>query len=202
MGIEGAPFPEADFPKPFGYKTAWLAIKTHDSKGVAAVLGMREPKPANWQMGIEEAYDKSIFISPALGAWTLAVGAPLCRLGHSVDKIKPLLELLSSQFGEAQFFCTHRVVEMHVWARAAHGRIVRGYGWIGERGETVWNEGDQTEEERKLGFRFFDERSESFPNEGCVMRLAASWSIDPTTLDEQFKERGLGLMGVLESDVI
>ena len=82
--------------------------------------------------------------------------------------------------------------------------------WVGERGETLWDEGEQTPEERDLGFRFFDERSPeasqegywerkdlSFPNEDCVTRLAGAWSLDPTTLDERFPVPGLGLLGNL-----
>jgi hypothetical protein len=33
------------------------------------------------------------------------------------------------------------------------------------------------------------------PDEGGVMQLASLWSIDPTTLDEQFKEPEKGLLG-------
>jgi hypothetical protein len=123
--------------------------------------------------------------------------------------VKPLLERLSRRFGEAQYFCTHRVVEMHVWARAIQGRLVRGYGYSGERGQTLWDEGEPTRAERDLGFRFFDERSPeatregyweradlSFPDEGAVMRLAAAWSINPTTLDQQSREPGLGVLGM------
>ena len=38
----------------------------------------------------------------------------------------------------------------------------------------------------------------SVPDEGCVMQLASLWSIDPTTLDEQFKEPRMGLLGTVE----
>jgi len=110
--------------------------------------------------------------------------------------------------------------------------LVRGYGWLGKRGLTLWDEGAQTREERDLGFHFFNpsaicespkrgsmgEGSGSFrvtkgpPAEGkrsddrarddlvvadetCVMQLASYWSIDPTTLNEEYKEPATGLLG-------
>ena len=33
------------------------------------------------------------------------------------------------------------------------------------------------------------------PDENCVMQLALLWSIDPTTLDEAYKEPAMGLLG-------
>lgn len=39
------------------------------------------------------------------------------------------------------------------------------------------------------------EPSISIPDEACVMQLASLWSIDPTTLDHQFKEPATGLLG-------
>jgi hypothetical protein len=103
-------------------------------------------------------------------------------------------------------------VELHIWARARMGRLVRGYGWLGEKRLTLWDEGAQTKEERDLDLRFSDPQSitveesrnkkASVPDEGCVMQLAYLWSIDPTTLDEQFKEPVLGLLGDVAWDKI
>ncbi len=202
--------PQPDLPQPFGYKIAWLALRTADTRAVAAALGLGGTRPSNWREGVVHAYKSEVFVTPPLSSWTLAVGSPLFVSGDPSQVVKPLLGRLSRQFGEAQYFCTHRVVELHVWAKAVQGRLVRGYGWIGERGQTLWDEGEQTPAERDLGFRFFDERSPdaagegywarqdlSFPDEEAVMRLAAVWSLDPTTLDQRFKEPGLGLLGAL-----
>ena len=85
---------------------------------------------------------------------------------------------------------------------------MRLYGYLGERGETLFDIGGQTDAEASLGFRFFDERSPeasdpkvdywaredlTFPNEDHVMQLAGKWSIDPTTLEE--REVGDGWLG-------
>ncbi len=84
---------------------------------------------------------------------------------------------------------------------------MRLYGYLGERGETLFDIGAQTDAEVSLGFRFFDERSPeagdpksdywaedlTFPDEGHVMQLAGKWSIDPTTLEE--RDLGDGWLG-------
>ncbi len=204
--------PLPDLPEPFGYKVAWLALRTADSQAVVAALGLLGAKPSTRNEGVAQAYQSEVFITPPLLSWTLAVSFSLFPPNGPEPFVKSLLERLSRQFGDVQYFCSHRVVELHVWARGAQGRLVRGYGWIGERGQTLWDEGQQTQEERDLGFRFFDERSPeaaeedywaredlNFPDEQAVMRLAAVWSIDPTTLDQQFEKPGLGVLGKLPS---
>ncbi|AKN91911.1 hypothetical protein ACU10_01355 [Xanthomonas oryzae pv. oryzicola] len=76
--------------------------------------------------------------------------------------------------------------------------------WAGSEGVSLcrikWRDpgrfrGGQSDEERALSFRFFDEQSQEaadddywdrtdleFPTETHVMRLAQAWSIDPSSL--------------------
>jgi hypothetical protein len=173
-----------------------------------------------------------VFVTPPLADWTLAVSTALFPPDRAEVFVKPLLERLSRRFRDVQYFCTHRDVELSVWGRAKQGRLVRGYGWLGEKGLTLWNEGTPTKEERDLGFRFSDGQSPTgtqgpsvnvtsaallrgmqsaptrpvdpdpnkivtLPNESGVMQLACLWSIDPTTLNEEFKEPLMGLLGKL-----
>src|SRR5947199_331590 len=97
------------------------------------VLQDRTAGRAEEPPGTEAAYQSSVLVTPPLADWTLAVGTALFPPGRAEAFVKPLLERLSGQFGEAQYFCTHRDVELHVWARATQGRLVRGYGWLGEK---------------------------------------------------------------------
>jgi len=196
---------DPDLPVPFGPKMAWLALDTTDTEAVATALDLREVRAATWAEGIDAAYQASVFVTPPLADWTLAVGTALFPPDRAEAFIKPLLERLSQQFGDAQYFCSHRNVALHLWARARNGRLVRGYGWFGQKGLILWDEGPQTKEERDLGFGPTDEgslaveqtqnRNVTLPDEGGVMQLASFWSIDPTTLDEQFKESSMGLVG-------
>jgi len=196
---------DTDLPVPFGPKMAWLALDTTDTEAVATALGLVEVRTVTWAEGINAAQQASVFVTPPLGDWTLAVGAALFLPDRAEAFVKPLLERLSRQFGDAQYFCTNRDVELHLWARARRGQLVRGYGWFGAEGITFWDECRQTKEERDLGFQFFDGRSPaieqtqnkkvSLPGEGAGMQLACLWSIDPTSLDEQFKEPLRGILG-------
>ncbi|HBI46473.1 MAG TPA: hypothetical protein DDY78_27015 [Planctomycetales bacterium] len=226
------PVENPDRPLPFGPRVAWLAVENTDTEAVAKALVLRGARDATWAEGVKAAYQSSVFVTPPLGDWTLAVSTALFPPDRVEVFVKPLLERLSRQFGDAQYFCTQRDLELHVWARARQGRLVRGYGWLGQKGLTLWDEGAQTKEERDLGFHFFNpssicespkhgskeepdggvhfmkgplsevKQSDSgarkdlpLPNESCVMQLALLWSIDPTTLDEAYKEPAVGLLG-------
>src|ERR1051326_7612147 len=194
-----------DVPLPFDPRVAWLALDTCDTDAVARALDLHDVQPATWSKGVEAAYQSSVFVTPPVGDWTLAVSTALFPRGSLPELVKPLLERLSQQFAEAQYFCTQRDIELHAWARARRGRLVRGYGWLGQSNLTLWDQGTQTEAERELGFDFKNQQSQPSeqsetpslirPDESAVMQLASIWSVDPTTLDEQFGEPLMGLLG-------
>lgn len=202
----------ADQPVPFGPQMAWLALDTMNTEAVGAALGLRGIRAATWAEGVNGAHRGSVFVTPPLGDWTLAVSTALFPPNRAETFVKPLLERLSRQFANAQYFCTHGNVELHIWARAQKGRLVRAYGWLGQKSLTLWNEGAPTKEERGLGFRFCDggsitaepgqHNSFSRADEDCVTQLASLWSIDPTTLDQHFKEPVMGLLGNIARDEI
>jgi hypothetical protein len=190
----GSEFAAADgdnpgMPVPFGPKMAWLALDTAHTQEVAAALGLRSVREATWAEGIEAACRSSVFVTPPLADWTLAAGAALFPPERADAFVKPLLERLSGLFGDAQYFATHSDVGLHIWARARLGQPVRGHGWLGAKGVTLWDEGRPTKEERDLGF------GAAPPDEEGVMRLASLWSIDPTGLDGYFEEPSMGLLG-------
>jgi hypothetical protein len=182
-----------DMPVPFGSKIAWLALDTTDTEAAASALGLQEARTATWKEGIEAAYRSAVFVTPPVGQWTLVVSSALLPPDPPAPFVKPLLERFSRQFRNAQYFCSHQVVEMHVWARARAGRLVRGFAWLGESKRIIWDEGGPTPEERELGFQFSS--AQTAPEENSVMQLAYLWSIDPTALNEQYKEPVLGILG-------
>jgi hypothetical protein len=176
---EWPPPPEAsvpDRPVSFGYKIVWFAVKSHDAKKIAAVLGYRDLQPCNWKIGIDRAYGQNVFLTPPLGDWTLVVGLglPSADSDGSEARVTDALERLSAEFGEAQWFASHRVVDYYAWARYVNGKGVRHYSYLGERGETL----------RDVGTRERFEARQELANEPMVMRAAAEWSIDPLTLDK------------------
>ncbi|MGE3805136.1 MAG: hypothetical protein AB7K24_10730 [Gemmataceae bacterium] len=206
-GITAAGTDWSDQPVPFGSKCAWLALETNQTPEVAAALELRSRREATWRDGIDAAYRTSIFVTPPLADWTLAAGTTLFPPARAEDFVKPLLEKLSLQFGEAQYFCTFQDVDMHLWARARKGRLLRAHGWLGQKNLTLWNVGNVTQEERDVGLLRFPlnepplvkrpgEKGLAPMDEACVMQLACLWSIDPTGLDAFYKEPATGLLGV------
>jgi hypothetical protein len=199
-----------DWPVAFGYRMAWLAVRTRNPQLVSDVLGLTPLQPANWRSGIGTVYDDElaeghVFVSPPVGGWTFVVGVALPQpLGRGfADKCTPMLLDVASQFAETQYFCTYPLIDFSAWAKVVDGKLVRAFA-IGEEG-LVWNRGRLTKEERGLGLRLFElhgvrgRRSDANaltlnPTEEDVMQLAGMWSIDPTQLENSSEEAGVGML--------
>jgi hypothetical protein len=188
-----------DNPAAFGYAMSWLALRTRDTNGVIEALGLGEPVACNWNSGIGTVYhsrlgETHVFISPPVSGWTFVVGLPLPHpVGHGfVDKLTPLLVGLGGRFVEVQYYFSYPLIDFFAWARVLDGRLVRAFA-IGDEG-ILWNKGKPAKEERALGLKLFELRGVRgrrgdaggelilHPTEEHVMRLAHSWSLDPTRL--------------------
>src|SRR5688572_827758 len=132
----------------FGFKCAWFAIKTDNRSAVQAALGLQDHHEVSWQEGIAGAYESEVFVSDPLMGWVFIVGQ---ALPDDRERIEALLKTLSRQFSEAQYFATHRVVELQAWARAQNGSLLRSYKYLGESGEVLWVHGKPSPEEQALG---------------------------------------------------
>ncbi|MDX2308125.1 MAG: hypothetical protein NW216_07805 [Hyphomicrobium sp.] len=200
-----------DAPTGFGYRMAWLAVRTRDTGAVVEALGLIGPHPCNWRSGIGAVYDRAlgehqIFVSPPVNGWTFVVGLSLPQpVGrHFVDKSTPFLLALGTRFVEVQYFMAYPPIDFFAWARMLDGRLVRAFA-VGDVG-VLWNKGKPTREERTLGLRLFelrgvkDRRGDAggevilHPTEDHVMRIAAKWSLDPTKLGAQSSQPGLGVI--------
>ena len=204
---EFGPIENPDLPLPFGSEMAWLAVESTATREVARTVGLKGAREATWEEGVKAAYLSSVFVTPPLGDWTLIASTGLFPTDRVEALVKPILDRLSRKFADAQYFCSQQKVGLHVWARGKKGVLVRGFGWLGQSSTTLWNEGAITREERTLGYQFSDGQFSvvgptetekiTTPNEECVMQLASLWSINPTTLDEHFKEPLPGLLGAV-----
>src|SRR5262249_8783890 len=149
------PATDGGMPQTFGYKFRWIVIDTTDSSAVVAALGLKDVRSATWD--IDPYGHEGVFVSPSVLGWTHVLGL---YVEPHFPRFVALLEDLSRRFGEVQYFTTHRVVELHAWAKAIKGRIIRGYCWVGERGEIIMDVGGLTPEEEELGFsRFINGRT-------------------------------------------
>ena len=160
----------------FGGKQAWLAVRDGDPGAVLAALELRDLGEVRWRDGIDLAHltDDRIAVTPPVRGWVLAAGRQLLRS-------TPDLPGLSAELGtEVQFFATHRVTETHRWQRAADGVLLRSFGYVGQTGEITSWFGDPDPAEGLPPT--LDEDTTVLIGEKDVLRVAAAWSIDPTTL--------------------
>ena len=166
-----------DGPVPFGYKMGWLAAKCGDPHRLMEVLGLRDPKPANWTTGLAHAgYQGRVFVSPPLDGYVLAVGL----WAEDLEDVPGRTERLVDSFPEVQLFGSHRISDYHYWTKYVDGKVVRGY--ICQDAGAVRDEGNLTPEKLALGFERFpgaDRESGWFPGEEDVLDIAAAWGVDP-----------------------
>lgn len=198
-----------DHPQSFGYKCTWLAVRGNDQASIVQGLGLGSHTQCDWKAGIERAYHgDEVFITPEIDGWTLVVGwgSNIEAKGEGLVRLKAVLSKLSTRCGEAQFFSTHRVAEYHCWMRSVNGALVRAYAFVGESGENLIVEGladvdieptrlinTLSEEAKTQGY--FERDDIEYPTEDLVMRVAAAWSVDPTTLTQRTDlPEGLGLL--------
>jgi hypothetical protein len=198
-----------DQPVSFGYKCMWFAIKSVHTEELIKTLNLSNIRPCNWQMGIEKAYENSVYITPPINGWTLACGRGLPHgdTKEGIEYVKNILQNLSEDYGEAQFFCTHRVTEYHCWIKAVEGDIQRVYSYLGEANENIIIEGEATEFEKTFHLvdtfsvesrerNYFEREDITLPDEEIVMKVAESWSINPSTLENRNDIiPALGLLG-------
>lgn len=215
-----------DKPEQFGYKTNWFAVKTDDTAAVINALGFGVGEPANWESGVSAAYgyfgspgkkayviDKNrawIFVSPSVKGWVFIIGYSLpYPVMHNADRFNGIgqkfdivFSRLTSHFSEVQFFGSDRRVGFVAWACALQGKPTRIFAF-GD-GDVYANVGNQTKEEKALGFldlsglsprtaseRLFSVEGSLF-NEDAPLKLAALWSLDPDHLPEIDTSPGLG----------
>ena len=128
-------------PVPFGFKNGWIAVRSTDTKAVAESLSTRSQRPANWRDGIDAAYrgGDSIFIGPPVSGWVCVVGEWSAGTGNrrSVESIMKTVADLSSPFGEAHGYASHRVIEYHHWIRAEKGRVLRCFAYHDRIGASI-----------------------------------------------------------------
>ncbi len=201
----------ADRPVAFGYKMAWLAIRTSDTDAVVETLDLAVPAKANWNSGIGTVYDdkfgeKRVFVSPPVDGWMFVVGLALPHPMSPafVDKWTPMMTALATRFGDAQYYFTYPLIDFYGWAIYANGKRVRAFA-ISDAG-IVLSQGKPTREEKALGLKLFELRGVKerkgdaggeiilYPTEDHVMRLASKWSLDPTTLGPSSGPESVGLV--------
>lgn len=171
----------------------WLAVRSSNTLHLREVLGLAGAVPPTWGEALVRSRERSLFVSHPVDGWTLVIGAALPDPAVDVDAAYRFLTRLSRDAGaEVQFFTADRVLNFHGWARLRDGAVVRAYVWAGE---TEWNEGRMTLDERLLGLRCreygaepeplrYGETSPAQVNTERVPLLARRWGLDLATACE------------------
>jgi len=186
---------------PFGYETAWFAVRAGDAESVKNALGVRAAVPSSWVAGLTRVADEGIFVTPPVDGWVFAIGVDAFQRGDC-ERVTQLLLRLGSSCGPAFWFATHARMDVHGWSCADSRELLRGYLYDGDEPRVVWDQGVVTPTETELGFFVDDPRDRSddalkwWPTPACVLRLAAAWSLDPVDLAGR-GEPGVGLLGRL-----
>jgi hypothetical protein len=184
-----------DEPVAFGYKIAWLAIRSTDTRHVARVVGLLDLQGANWETGLEAAFrGQGVFVSPPVEGWIFVAGiqlpepAPAARL----PAWQTWIRRVAQEFSEVQYFANHRVTSFHAWARFIDGRETRAFS--SADGEIYVDRGSPAAAEKPWAQR---DDSDCVPDEEDVLRLAAEWGVSPMNLEECDYPRAVGLLGRL-----
>jgi hypothetical protein len=172
----------------FGYKCAWIAVRTEDMGAVIDTLGIRELRPGSWVEGVAYAYNGGVFVTNPLRGYVLSASCawPEPPTGAWADEITPILERLARRFDDVQYFYTYRVVEGHAWARLKDGKRLRAFA-VSDF-QKLWDIGSPTEAEAKLDL--------TCPTEEDVMKVAGQWSIDPSKLENMNLDVTQGILGL------
>ncbi|HTH49610.1 MAG TPA: hypothetical protein VMB21_19000 [Candidatus Limnocylindria bacterium] len=179
-------------PVPFPMPSRWIAIRTTNTTMVRETLGVANRPLLPWADALAHGRVREMFVSLPVDGWTLVIGAGVPDPAQDVDAAYRFLTRVSLALGELHFYSADRVLNFHTWARLDDGRVTRAYGWAGE---TLWNEGRMTLEEKLLGLRCRDYAEEPEPmhygdippelhNTERVILLARRWSIDPVVASE------------------
>jgi hypothetical protein len=212
-----------ELPIAFGYRMAWIAVRTRDTARLIEVLKLRNAHSASWSEGIGSIYAEpadldELFVSPPIDGWSFVAGLGFPHLMSSAytDNCTPALMALSQEFGEVQYYVSFPALEYFGWAKLNRGELLRAFA-IGREG-VVWNRGAVSDAERALNCGLFNMRdvATSMAPDGAadmaenaeesiaaglgeqhVLALAERWSLDPTALEaREDLEPGIGYMAL------
>ncbi|MGW6831835.1 HEAT repeat domain-containing protein [Streptomyces sp. NPDC054949] len=124
---------------------SWIAVPTGDQAGVMGMLGLSQPRPAPFSVGMFAADIDShggldadpldvyrrVFVTPELAGWTLVVGS-WCdpSATERQNEILEACERLSARFGRAQAYWWSASQDGSAVLIAEAGVVVRRFGYF------------------------------------------------------------------------
>ncbi len=143
-----------DAPRAFGLDAIWLAVRSQSTQAVAQALQLGQTAPANWRSGLQAVHQPLpctpglVFVTPPIQGWVLVTGALPYPGGTSdSDLASSLLQVLSHQFPQVQYFGAHSGIVWHGYARYDDGELVRAFACVDSVDHTIWNVGSNLGEQ-------------------------------------------------------
>ncbi len=192
-----------DIPVPFDTLNGWVCVKGATPQTVARALGLTNMQEANWASGVKAVKDnfmKKVFVTPMTNGYVLALGYIPFGIMRTVKEELSVLDKIADKFSEMSCFATQRTVDIHVWAKYEEGKLVRGYGWLGEAGTVYLNKGDLSLEEEKLGYTNLIQDADcdweqfTVPDTEHVFAMAKEWGVAPDLSNVNGAEEGTGFV--------
>jgi hypothetical protein len=151
----------------FGFKCAWLAIRSEEPEKVVRALQLQRVKPTAWPDGLA-----------AVDGWVL------CPFSLNLASLEQFdFKQLSRRFGEAQRFLRFRITDLYQWERWVDGELVRRFG--AEVDDLLFDIGEQPEEEMQVRLSQPDYGAPRLADVEIVLDIAGRWSVNPMTLNER-----------------
>jgi hypothetical protein len=168
----------------FGFKSAWLAIRSEEPEEVVRALQLREVKPTAWPDGLAavDAWPqtealKPVLVCPVVDGWVL------CPFSLNLASLEQFdFKQLSRRFGETQRFLSFRITDLYQWERWVDGDLVRRFGV--EVDDVLFDIGEPSEDEMQVRLSQPDYGAPRLADEEIVLDIAGRWSINPMTLDD------------------
>lgn len=199
-----------DKPFNFGDDMAWFAVRTADDVHVARTLNLKNPVRCNWLSATNYVFEmEAVFVTPALGKWVLVAGL---AFGNEVEEqrtkyVTDILNKLSAEFGEAQFFDTS--LGNCSFAKSLNGDMLRFYTYNFYTYESQ-DIGIATIEEYGYNFPkikpweinkddhdYLERHNITIPSKYIIQEIAEKWSFNPLNIMRDYNVKGLGILGVL-----
>lgn len=128
----------------------------------------------------------NVLLFKPMNGWTILSAEELPDLSKPEQNrvLLDILEHLSNQFGEVQYFANHRTVNYYAWAKFEQGKLKRAYSY---EWETLLDQGEPTAVETLILSSHIC-NGELLPDEEIVLKIVADWSFVPEgmILDKRF----------------
>jgi|GEM_PF-6958743 len=187
------------------YDIAWLAIKGANPADLLHALNLSEPiTELDWNTGVSEIagdmWDdvpfSRLYVSPSIQGWVLVIGDWISQ----TDEVK-ICKTLSLNYEEVWAFGTQMRMDFWLYLCCKNGQVIRHFE---KDGDKIIDTGVPLPPEKKLRkASLLDEEAdlddpENWYGEDIVLGIAATYTLDPNQIKEEWLHNQFGLLAVTD----